>query len=136
VGLTLAVSDNCTPAAAIAVAVNVTSDERPEVDTQGDGNFSPDAVVTGSGVNRLVRLRAERMGGEDGRVYLIRITATDQYNNTSLKVVRVDVPKYQNPLADSSGTCAIDSRPVSGSNASDGGFLAENPPAPVIGKKQ
>lgn len=136
VGLTLAVSDNCTPAAAIAVAVNVTSDERPEVDTQGDGNFSPDAVVTGSGVNRLVRLRAERMGGEDGRVYLIRITATDQYNNTSLKVLRVDVPKDQNPLAVSSGTCAIDSRPVSGSNASDGGFLAENPPAPVIGKKQ
>ncbi len=136
VGLSLAVSDNCSPASAIAVEVKVTSDERPEVDTVGDGNFSPDAVVTGTGVNRLVRLRAERMGGEDGRVYLIRITATDQYNNTSLKVLRVGVPKNQNPRTGPPGACATDSRPVLGSDAPDGGFLVENPPAPVIGKKQ
>ena len=47
VGFSLAVADNCTPAADIVVDVKVTSDERPEVQTQGDGNFSPDAVVTG-----------------------------------------------------------------------------------------
>lgn len=136
VGFNLAVSDNCTPALAIAVVVKVTSDEKPEIDTEGDGNFSPDAVVTGTGVNRLVRLRGERRGGEDGRVYLIRITATDQYNNTSLKVLRVGVPKDQNPRTGPSSTCAVDSRPIPGSDAPDGGFFAENPPAPVIGKKQ
>jgi len=131
--LSLAVSDNCTPSSAIAVTVNVTSDERPEVDTQGDGNFSPDAVVTGTGVDCLVRLGAERSGNEDGRVYLIRITATDQYNNTTLKILRVGVPQSQNPRI---GICRIDSRPVPGSDAPDGGFFAESPPAPVIGKKQ
>lgn len=133
VGLSLAVTDNCTPSSAIAVTVKVTSDEKPEIDTQGDGNFSPDAVVTGTGVNRVVKLRQERMGGEDGRVYLIRITATDQYNNTSLKVLRVGVPKNQNPKT---GSCGVDGRPVVGSDAPDGGFFAENPPAPIIGRKQ
>lgn len=133
VGFSLSVVDNCTPASAIVVDVKVTSDERPEIQTQGDGNFSPDAIVTGTGVNRAVRLRAERMGGGDGRVYLIRITATDQYNNTSLRVLRVGVPNNQNP---SPPACGLDSRPVSGGNAPDGGFFAESPPAPVIGKKQ
>ncbi len=132
VGLRLAVSDNCTPSSLIAIDVKVTSDEKPEVMTEGDGNFSPDAVVTGTGVNRVVRLRRERMGGGDGRVYLIRITATDQYNNTTLKVLRVGVPKSQNPKL----PCGVDSRPVPGGDAPDGGFFATNPPAPIIGPKQ
>jgi len=135
VGLSLAVSDNCTPASQIGVDVKVTSDEKPEA--TGDGHFTPDAVVTGTGANRVVRLRRERVGGGDGRVYLIRITATDQYNNTSLKVLRVDVPKNQNPRTTSAtGRCATDSRPVSGSNAPDGGFFVTSPPAPIIGPKQ
>jgi hypothetical protein len=135
VGLSLAVSDNCTPASQIGVDVKVTSDEKPEA--TGDGHFTPDAVVTGTGANRVVRLRRERVGGGDGRVYLIRITATDQYNNTSLKVLRVDVPKNQNPRTTSAtGRCAADSRPVSGSNAPDGGFFVTSPPAPIIGPKQ
>jgi hypothetical protein len=94
VGLSLSVTDNCTPLAQIAIDVSVTSDEPPEAN-EGDGHFSPDAVVTGTGVNRTVRLRAERVGGGDGRVYLIRITATDQFNNTSLRVLRVGVPSNQ-----------------------------------------
>ena len=130
VGLNLAVADNCTPAGQIVVDVKVTSDERPE-EADGDGNFSPDAVVIGTGVNRIVKLRRERVGGRDGRAYLIRITATDQYNNASLKVLRVDVPKSQNPRI----PCAIDSRPVLGADAPDGGFFATSPPAPIIGPK-
>jgi len=133
VGLSLAVSDNCTPASQIVVDVKVTSDEKPEVDTTGDGNFSPDAVVTGTGVNRVVRIRSERNGGGDGRVYLIRITATDQYNNTSLKVLRVGVPKSQ---GNKTAACGVDSRPVTGFNAPDGGFFATFPFAPIIGPKQ
>jgi hypothetical protein len=134
VGLSLAVSDNCTAAAQIVVDVKVTSDERPD-GGDGDGNFSPDAVVTGTGVNRIVRLRTERMGGSNGRVYLIRITATDQYNNTSLKVLRVDVPKNQSAHPHAA-PCATDSRPVPGADAPDGGFFATSPPAPIIGPKQ
>ena len=136
VGLSLAVVDNCSPLSAIAIAVRVTSDEKPEIDTQGDGMFSPDAVVTGSGVNQVVRLRAERMGGGDGRVYLVHITATDQYNNTALKVLRVGVPANQSLRTDPFTFCAIDSRPVPGSNAPDGGFFAQSPPALIIGRKQ
>ena len=131
VGMTLAVADNCTPLAQIVVDVRVTSDEKPEIRTKGDGNFSPDAVVTGTHVNRVVQLRRERMGGSDGRVYLIRITATDQFNNSSLKVLRVGVPKNQGP----SFGCGVDSRPVTGGDAPDGGFFATSPPAPVIGSK-
>jgi hypothetical protein len=136
IGLSLTVSDNCSPLSAIAVAVRVTSDEKPEIDTPGDGNFSPDAVVTGTSVNQVVRLRAERMGSGDGRVYLVRITATDQYNNTSLKVLRVGVPQAQNARSDPFSFCATDSRPVPGNDAPDGGFFAQSPPAPVIGSKQ
>jgi hypothetical protein len=130
VGMTLSVADNCTPAAQILVDVIVTSDESPDR-SKGAGNFSPDAVVTGTHVNRVVRLRRERMGGSDGRVYLIRITATDQFNNSSLKVLRVGVPHSQGPAL----TCGFDSRPVIGSNAPDGGFFATSPPAPIIGSK-
>ncbi|MEO5856186.1 MAG: HYR domain-containing protein [Chthoniobacterales bacterium] len=131
VGLSLAVSDNCTPAAQIAIDVKVTSDERAE-EAGGDGKFSPDAVVSGTGVNRTIKLRRERVGGRDGRVYFIRITATDQYNNASLKMLRVDVPSDQGSRG---GTCATDSRPVPGADAPDGGFFVTSPPAPVIGSK-
>jgi hypothetical protein len=131
VRLRLAVSDNCTPASQIAVGVQVTSDERPQAN-EGDGIFSPDAVVTGTGVNRVVRLRRERMGLTDGRVYLIRITATDAHHNSSLKILRVGVPLSQPPQS----PCGIDSRPVFGSDAPDGGFFATSPPAPIIGTKQ
>jgi hypothetical protein len=130
--LSIAVSDNCTPAAQITVGVRVTSDERPEAN-EGDGHFSPDAVITGTGVNRVVRVRAERVGGGDGRVYLITITAIDQYNNASQKVLRVDVPRNQSKKT---GVCAIDSRPVAGADSPDGGFFITSPPAPVIGPKQ
>ena len=111
--------------------MKVTSDERPGGKTKGDGNFSPDAVVTGTHVNRVVQLRRERLGGSDGRVYLIRITATDQFNNSSLKVLRVGVAQSQGP----SFTCGFDSRPVIASDAPDGGFFATSPPAPIIGSK-
>jgi hypothetical protein len=131
VGLRLSVSDNCTPTSQIAVDVQVTSDEKPQAN-EGDGIFSPDAVVTGLGVNRVVRLRRERMGLSNGRVYLIRITATDQHHNSSLKILRVGVPLNQPPQS----PCGIDSRPVPGGNAPDGGFFATSPPAPIIGSKQ
>lgn len=63
-----------------------------------DGNFSPDAKNIGTGT---LRLRAERANGEDGkgRVYLIRVTATDSSNNKSNKCVAVVVPRSNKPKA-------------------------------------
>lgn len=43
----------------------------------------------------MLQLRAQREGSGDGRVYLIRITATDAFSNTSHKCLTVVVPKSQ-----------------------------------------
>ena len=54
------------------------------------GEESPDAMNIGSGT---LRLRSERSGNGDGRVYLIRVTATDGSSNTSRACLSVVVPK-------------------------------------------
>jgi hypothetical protein len=76
VGLSASATDNC-PGTVISVAVF--GDENDEEPT-GDGNFSPDAKDIGLGT---LRLRAERKGDGDGRVYLIIVTATDAAGNVS-----------------------------------------------------
>jgi hypothetical protein len=43
----------------------------------------------------MLQLRAQREGSGDGRVYLIRISATDAFSNTSHKCLTVVVPKSQ-----------------------------------------
>lgn len=43
----------------------------------------------------MLQLRAQREGSGDGRVYLIRISATDAFSNTSHSCVTVVVPKSQ-----------------------------------------
>ena len=43
----------------------------------------------------MLQLRAQREGSGDGRVYLIRITATDAFSNTSHSCLTVVVPKSQ-----------------------------------------
>jgi hypothetical protein len=58
----------------------------------GDGNFSPDAKDTGLGT---LRLRSERKGTGDGRVYLIIVTATDSSGNVSRCCRTVTVPISQ-----------------------------------------
>jgi len=42
-----------------------------------------------------VRLRAKRLGNGAGRIYTIRVTAKDQYGNSSQKSVTVSVPHDQ-----------------------------------------
>ena len=77
VGLSISATDNTGTANTSFV---VLSDE--------DDGDSPDA--SGS-----LLLRAERLGTGDGRVYLIAITSTDAYSNTSYKCLTVVVPKSQ-----------------------------------------
>lgn len=57
------------------------------VNGTGDGDTSPDWVVTGP---RTLQLRAERAGNSE-RVYTIYVTATDDSGNTSTRSVTVKV---------------------------------------------
>ncbi len=75
VGLTVSATDNTGTA---TTSVTVYSDE--------DDGATPDA-------SGMLLLRAERAGTGDGRFYLIRVTATDAYGNTSATCLTVTVPK-------------------------------------------
>lgn len=68
--------------------IKVSSNE--PVNGRGDGNTAPDWVITG---DHTVKLRAERSGNGNGRVYTITIQATDAAGNLSAKKqVLVTVP--------------------------------------------
>jgi uncharacterized repeat protein (TIGR01451 family) len=101
VGFGFSTADNGCGTATIQL--DVFSDE-PDVPSGGDdSNFSPDAKNVGAGT---LRLRAERANTEDGggRVYLIRVSATDSSSNTSSNCVAVVVPPSNSPKAVSDAT--------------------------------
>jgi hypothetical protein len=77
-------ADNC---GAVTTSLSVSSNEVPN--GSGDGNTSLDWQVVD---NHHVRLRAERAGGGNGRIYTITIHATDTHGNTSSQSVIVLVP--------------------------------------------
>lgn len=78
---------------AITLAVAVESSQPP--DTTGDGNTIPDYYIDSiddeTGIIEL-RLRSERAGTGDGRMYTITITATDESGNSSKAVVTIRAP--------------------------------------------
>jgi hypothetical protein len=86
VTVTVDVSDICdaTPTCRI---VAVTSNE--PVDATGDGKTSPDWEIVG---DLALKLRAERAGAGNGRVYTITVRCTDDSGNSSTKNVQVSVP--------------------------------------------
>ena len=71
VGLTAIATGDCPGPKTIQVSVFGDEDDLSD---GGDGNFSPDAKDIGVGT---LRLRSERDGNGDGRVYLIVVKATD-----------------------------------------------------------
>jgi hypothetical protein len=79
-----------------AIVLSVTQDE-PVEDQGGDGNFSPDAKILRDATGKItgLRLRAERKGSGDGRVYLLIATVTDASGNVTQKCCAVTVPKSQ-----------------------------------------
>jgi hypothetical protein len=89
VGLAATATDNCP--GALTIQVMVFGDEDDE-ELTGDGNHSPDAKNIA--VNTL-RLRSERKGDGDGRVYLIVIKATDVAGNVGFCCSTVVVPHDQ-----------------------------------------
>ncbi|HYP26211.1 MAG TPA: Ig-like domain-containing protein [Blastocatellia bacterium] len=93
VGLAASASDNC--GGPVAMQVLVFGDEDDEEAT-GDGMHSPDAKNIGLAT---LRLRSERKGDGDGRVYLIVVKATDASGNVGFCVKTVVVPHSQNKRA-------------------------------------
>lgn len=79
-------TDNCTPTSAITCSLSVTSNE--PVDGTGDGDTSPDWEIVDA---HNVRLRAERAGTSNDRIYTITITCTDGAGNAGTKTVTVKV---------------------------------------------
>ena len=77
-------TDNCSP---VTNVLTVTSNE-PENGT-GDGDTGPDWVVID---DHHVKLRAERAGNGNGRIYTITITSTDDCGNVASASTIVTVP--------------------------------------------
>jgi hypothetical protein len=74
------------------VSITVTGVRQDEpVNGLGDGDTSPDATLV------PLQVRAERSGTADGRVYHIQFTATDDFGDECVGVVRVCVPHDQGP---------------------------------------
>jgi len=86
VGLAATAIDNCDGSRPVTIAGF--GDEEDEEPT-GDGTFSPDAKNIGPGT---LRLRSERKGDGDGRVYLIKATAADLAGNVGFNCVAASVP--------------------------------------------
>jgi hypothetical protein len=77
-------TDNCP----LTCVLTVSSNE--PIDGLGDGDTAPDWQVID---DHNVRLRAERSGKGNGRIYTITTTCTDASNNTNTKTSTVLVPK-------------------------------------------
>jgi hypothetical protein len=79
-------TDNCP--GPITCHITVVSDE-PENGT-GDADTAPDWQITD---DHHIKLRAERAGNGNGRVYTVTVSCTDQYGNTGTGTKTVLVPK-------------------------------------------
>jgi hypothetical protein len=91
----VSVSDNCECADLEATIVCVTSDEPDDAKGGGDGKTTNDIVIVN---DHTVKLRAERAGNGDGRVYTITISATDCAGLTGTTTCEVIVPHNKKGL--------------------------------------
>lgn len=87
------------------IITSVSSDEPEEVTGNGDGNTLDDIVIVDG---QTVKLRAERQGAGNGRVYTINFEVTDISGNTAIGSCKVWVRH------DQSGDPAIDDGPDAG----------------------
>jgi hypothetical protein len=103
VGFEFTAVDACDPNSP-ATMITVTSDEDATAASGSGGKVHcPDATVSAGGE---VSLRVERSGAGDGRVYAVRVTATDVCGNAASCEKAVSVPKAQggsHPAAMDSG---------------------------------
>ena len=115
----------------LATDVGFSGDE----ESTGDGAHSPDAknIAVGS-----LRLRAERQGNSDGRVYLIIAEATDSSGNRGFSCCTVAVPHANSRAAQTSAAqqaaAARDFCSANGGTAPADYFVVGD--GPEIGPKQ
>jgi 6-phosphogluconolactonase len=74
--------------ASVSVTIESIRQDEP-VDSTGDGAFAPDGFGVGTA---LARLRADRTGAGNGRVYHVGFGAQDGSNGSCSGVVRIEVP--------------------------------------------
>jgi hypothetical protein len=86
-------SDNCNAAlsASDVRIISATSDELEDAPGGGDGNTTQDIVIAPD--CQSVRVRSERMGSGNGRVYSIRLKLDDGNGNATTATYLVKVPK-------------------------------------------
>lgn len=97
----LEVTDNRDPLSVSDVVITrVTSDEADDATGGGDGKTVDDIVIAPG--CRSVDVRAERVGGGNGRVYTIHVAVADASGNVGTAIYQVTVPH------DSDGTGAVD----------------------------
>ncbi len=82
------------------VITSVSSDEPEDVEGNGDGNTEDDIVIMDS---QTVKLRAERQGKGNGRVYTINFAVTDGSENTATGSYQVWVPHDEKDDATDNG---------------------------------
>ena len=92
VGLTATATDN--GGGPVTIEVAVFGDEDDQTPTLGTTVHSPDARDIAP---LTLRLRGERIEANDGRVYLIIVTATDNVGNVTRAYHTVVVPKNNKP---------------------------------------
>ena len=81
------------------IITSVSSDE-PENDN-GDGNTINDILIIDE---QTVKLRAERQGSKDGRVYTINFQVSDPLDNTASASFQIYVPLNKKGTAVDSGS--------------------------------
>jgi hypothetical protein len=89
----------------VALAITGVTQDEP-LNGTGDGDTSPDARAGPTAGS--VRLRAERKGNADGRVYRVSFTGSDGAGGSCAGTVTVGVPHDQGK-----GSTPVDSRPPS-----------------------
>jgi hypothetical protein len=77
----------------VTLTINSVTQDEP-VNDKGDGNTAPDAQLV-PGHSDQVKLRAERSGKGDGRVYRINFTGSDGRGGFCTGTVKVSVPHSQ-----------------------------------------
>ena len=133
VNVGLAVSDVDSCDAHPSTSVTVYSNESDQEDT-GSGNFSPDAKSLAAGT---LRLRSERKGDGNGRVFLIIASGHDSQALTGFDCATVVVPHDQSQasIAFITQQAAAAQAYCKGNGAAPSGYVQVGV-GPVVGPKQ
>jgi hypothetical protein len=92
--LITSVSDNCDANVGVSSVVIVSASSDEPDDANADGMTINDIVIGAD--CKSVKLRAERKGDGDGRVYIVTFKVTDASGNVSIATAKVTVPNSQN----------------------------------------